>query len=133
MSITVKKKEESAIIQTMRWPPPLITMPSKKWAVRRGLNLCRTRYNRLKIAETVLWIVFRLERAQFVQAPWFITINGLKRLVVFTLSVIYIRLWLTMGLAGVPKSPVLLCPRLCRVRQARPFQNFAEEDTIDTN
>ena len=97
------------------------------------LNLCRTRYNRHEIAETVLRIVFRLERAQFVQAPWFITIDGLKRLVVFTLGVIYIRLWLTMGLAGVPKSPVLLGPRLRRVRQARPFRNFAEEDPIDTN
>lgn len=97
------------------------------------MNLCRTRYNRHKIAETALWIVFRLERAQFVQAPWFITIDGLKRLVVFTLGVIYIRLWLTMGLAGVPKFSVLLGPRLCRVRQARPFRNFAEEVPIDTS
>ena len=79
-----------------------------------------------------MWIVFRLERAQFVQAPWFITIDGLRRLVVFTLGVIHIRLWLTVGLAGVPKSPVLLGPRLCRVRQARPCRNFAEEDPVDT-
>ena len=79
-----------------------------------------------------MWIVFRLELAQFVQAPWFVTIDGLKRLVAFALGVIHIRLWLTIGLAGVPDSPVLLGPRLCRVRQARPFRNFAEEDPIDT-
>lgn len=85
----------------------IIYHASKERAVRRDLNLCRTRYNRLKIAETVLWIEFRLERAQFVQAPRSITIDGLKRLIVFTLGVVYIRLWLTMGLAGVSKSPVL--------------------------
>ena len=102
-------------------PPPRV----------ENLHLSRPRYNRLEKAELVLRIVFRLELAQFVQAPRFIPVDGLQRLVAFALGVIDIRLWLTLGLAGVPELAVLLGPRLGRVPEARPFRNFAEEDPIE--
>lgn len=94
----------------------------------RAVRLCRPRYNRLVEAESVLRVVFRLERAQPGQAPWLVAVDGFKRLVAFTLGVVHVRLGPTAGLAGVPEVAVLLRPRLGRVRQTRPGRNFAEKD-----
>lgn len=103
-------------------------MCQEKKSVRAGLTLCQLRHDRNEEAETVFGIVGSFQRTQSFQAPRLITIDRFECFVLVALSVVYVRLWQAIWLAGVPEVHCLFGPRLCRTSKVRSLRNFAEED-----
>ena len=61
---------------------------------------CQSRGNGVVVSEPVVRIVLSLESPQSLQAPRLVAVHGLQRLV--TKSVVDVRCWQTLRLAGVP-------------------------------
>lgn len=65
--------------------------------------------------EPVRRIVLALKFAQSLQAPWFITIHGVERLV--ARGVVYVCRRLSLGLASIPQTHGLVAPFLGKVNE----------------